>query len=237
MPKGFGSRFRIRVPLVAMLLVVAAIPPASAGSTAAMPVESGGPFSVPVASIKDLRFRNTIHQQFDFSCGSAALATLLTYHYNHPVSEQDVFREMYERGDQAKIRREGFSLLDIKNYLEAHGFASDGFMAEIDQLVAAGVPALALIQENGYHHFVVLKGIRNGRVLIGDPAAGTHAVQYQQFKNMWVNNILFVILNNAERARFNRDSDWRVAPSAPIADSVYNGSLGLPLPKYGPSDF
>lgn len=210
--------------------------PAGPTSFAEMPVQSGGAFSVPVQSIKDLRFRNTIHQQYDFSCGSATLATLLTHHYRYPVSEQDVFREMYERGDKAKIRKDGFSLLDIKNYLEAHGFQADGYVAEVDQLAKAGVPAIALIKEHGYHHFVVIKGLRNGRVLIGDPSSGTRAMPYSQFKLLWVNRILFVIHNKLELASFNAERDWRLVPAAPLGDGVYRG-IGDTLPKRGPSDY
>jgi predicted double-glycine peptidase len=218
-------------------VLLAPMSAAAGASTVAMPAESGGSFAVPVTSLKGMRFRNTIHQQYDFSCGSAALATLLTHHYDFPVGEQDVFREMYEHGDQPKIRREGFSLLDIKNYLEAHGFEADGFVAELDQLVAAAIPAIVLVKENGYFHFVVLKGVRGGRVLIGDPSNGTRAVQLARFKEMWVNQILFVILNKQEQAHFNRDVDWRVAPSAPLAQGIQNAVQGMPLPKYGPSDF
>lgn len=202
-----------------------------------MPIQSGGAFSVPVASIKDLRFRNTLRQQYDFSCGSAALATLLTYHYAYPVSEQDVFREMYERGDKAKIRRDGFSLLDMKNYLDAHGYRADGFQADIEQLVAAGIPAIALIKEHGYHHFVVVKGLRSGRVLIGDPSAGSRAMPVPQFKAVWVSRILFVIHNRLELATFNADADWRATPRAPLGDAVYRGAAESMLPKRGPADF
>src|SRR5690606_40798166 len=55
----------------------------------------------------------------DFSCGSAATATLLTYQYGHPVTELEVFRQMYAQGDQARIRKEGFSLLDMRRYLQS----------------------------------------------------------------------------------------------------------------------
>ncbi len=34
-----------------------------------------------VVSVKEARFTTTQRQQFDFSCGSAAVATLLTHHY------------------------------------------------------------------------------------------------------------------------------------------------------------
>lgn len=223
--------------LVALLCAPASNSHAGEGSRADMPIQSGGAFSVPVASIKDLRFRTTLHQQYDFSCGSAAVATLLTRHYAYPVSEQDVFREMYEHGDQAKIRKEGFSLLDMKNYLGAHGFEADGFEADVDKLLTAGIPAIALIKENGYNHFVVIKGMRSGRVLIGDPSAGTRAIPYERFKGMWVNHILFVIRNKVELAKFNADADWRAAPGAPLADGVYRGAAEAMLPKRGPSDY
>lgn len=228
---------RLAPALAGLFLAVGGQGPAAWASQAEMPVQSGGAFSVPVDSLKDLRFRSTIHQQFDFSCGSAALATLLTYHYKFPVSEQQVFSEMYERGDKAKIRQEGFSLLDIKTYLGAHGFASDGFIAGLDDLAASGIPAIVLIKDRGYNHFVVLKGVRDGRVLIGDPSSGTRALHYAQFKDMWINGILFVILDHQKLASFNSDVDWRVAPGAPVSNGVYNGSLGTGLPKYGPGDF
>src|SRR3954454_18291549 len=70
--------------------------------------------SLHVTSLKELRFkrafRATVHQQYDFSCGSAALATLLTYHYGRPVTEQQVFQVMYQNGNQARIREVGFSM-------------------------------------------------------------------------------------------------------------------------------
>jgi len=210
---------------------------AERGSRIDMPIQSGGAFSVPVNSMRDVRFINTLRQKYDFSCGSAALATLLTHHYSYSISEQDVFQEMYERGDKAKIRREGFSLLDMKAYLDARGFQADGFVADIEQLRVAGIPAIALVKENGYFHFVVVKGLREGRILIGDPSSGTRAMPQSQFKEMWVNRILFVIRNKTELAKFNADADWRVSPSGPMADGVYRGAAESMLPKRGPADF
>lgn len=221
-----------------LLLFALLLPQSGAPAEASnLAVQSGGTFSVPVTSMKAIRFRNTVHQQFDFSCGSAALATLLTHHYGYAVSEQDVFTEMYEHGDQAKIAKEGFSLLDIKNYLAGRGFEADGYVAELEQLQQARVPAIALIQENGYHHFIVVKGFRHGRVLIGDPSAGTRAVPYARFKEMWSNGILFVVRNKQDLAKFNQETDWRTAPSAPVGEGLYRDAVDAMLPKRGPSDF
>jgi uncharacterized protein len=210
---------------------------ACAGSVE-LPFQVGGAYSVPVTSMKEARLRSTALQQYDFSCGSAAVATLLTYHYGVPVTEQAVFEQMFRHGDQAKIRVEGFSLLDMKRYLEARGFQADGFEASLEKLADARIPAVVLINENGYNHFVVVKGVRDARVLIGDPAGGTRALPRKSFETMWFNKILFVVTNRQERARFNEASDWSVAQRAPLHNGIQREGLsGILLPKYGPMDF
>ena len=203
-----------------------------------LPFQIGGAYSVPVTSMREARFAATIRQQYDFSCGSAALSTLLSHHYKYPVTEDKIFEEMFVRGDQAKIRVEGFSLLDMKRYLEAHGFEADGFQEPLEKLTAVNIPAIVLINENGYNHFVVVKGMRDGRVLIGDPAGGTRAVTQQAFDHAWANQVLFVITNRQELAGFNLASDWRAAPTAPIGGAIGRDGLGgIVIPKLGPADF
>jgi predicted double-glycine peptidase len=166
------------------------------------------------------------------------LATLLTHHYGYPVTEQVVFQEMFARGDQQKIRNEGFSLLDMKRYLQAHGFQADGFETPLDSLRDAGIPAIVLINERGYNHFVVIKGIENGRVLFGDPAGGTRALPRSEFESMWVNQIMFVVTNRQDVARFNLAADWRASPTAPLGSARdLQGATGTAFPKFGPSDF
>jgi predicted double-glycine peptidase len=223
----------------ALLACMAALhaTPALAGSID-LPFQIGGAYSVPATSLREARYSTMVRQQFDFSCGSAALSTLLTYHYRFPVNEQTVFEGMFAHGDQEKIRREGFSLLDMKRYLEAHGFEANGFEAPLDKLAAAGIPAIVLINERGYNHFVVIKGIRDRRILIGDPSGGTRAVARETFEAMWVNQILFVISNRQERAGFNQAQDWRIAVQAPLGNGINRDGLGgVVMPKLGSSDF
>jgi len=197
---------------------------------------AGANYRLDVASVKALRFRTTIRQQYDFSCGSAALATLLTHHFGYRVTEQQVFEEMYARGDQPKIRREGFSLLDMKRYLAARGYRADGFQLPLEKLLEADVPAIVLVVENGYHHFVVVKGLRDGRVLLGDPASGTRALARAAFERLWPSRLLFVIHGRTTpgQALFNDGADWRTAPRMALGDAVPRDSLGdVTLLKHG----
>ena len=226
------------VPAAFLLVLQSLVSPGVSAGAVDLPLQVGGAFSVPATSLREARFAATLRQQYDFSCGSAALATLLTHHYGRTVGEDEVFTEMFRLGDQAKIRVEGFSLLDMKRFLESHGFIADGFEESLDKLAEVGIPAIVLINESGYNHFVVVKGLRDGRVLFGDPAGGTRAMPVSSFKKIWTNGILFVISNRQERAQFNLASDWRVAPSAPIGGALHtNAAAPIHLPRNASGDF
>lgn len=71
-----------------LMAVLAYATPSAAGTVAPGGM---GYVRVDVTSIKEARFKDVIKQQFDFSCGSAALATLLTYHYDFAVTEMEIF--------------------------------------------------------------------------------------------------------------------------------------------------
>jgi predicted double-glycine peptidase len=194
--------------------------------------------AMPVKSMKDLRFQATMRQQYDFSCGSAALATLLTHHYQTPVTEQLAFQEMFTTGDQQKIRREGFSLLDMQRFLKSRGFTANGFQLPLDKLIEAKLPAIVLISDNGYHHFVVVKGADDGRILLGDPSRGTRLMARERFESLWANRILFVIHEGPVKPGFNLAADWRNAPRAPLGEGASRSQESTyGLPKFGPGDF
>jgi len=122
--------------------------------------------------------------------------------------------------------------------LNAHQFQADGFELPLTKLLESGLPAIVLISDNGYHHFVVVKGMRDGRILIGDPSSGTRAVSRANFESIWINKLLFVIHNKQAQAKFNDEADWLVAPKAPLTAGVSLDSLAnVTLSKFGPGDY
>lgn len=220
--------------LLALGVLLALVAPARGGTIAA----GGIDVHLPLASMRELQRAGTVLQRYDFSCGSAAIATLLTQHYGQAVDEDEVLRAMYASGDQPRIQKEGFSMLDMKRYLASQGYEADGFRQTLDKLAEARLPAIVLVDEHGYRHFVVIKGLAPGRVVVGDPARGTRAIARDAFEDAWVGGLLFVIHNRTQQARFNRAADWRAAPRAPLASGVNRlGTPGLDLPKRGPGDF
>ncbi len=180
--------------------------------------EFGGSFNVSVMTYRDIPFRSVVRQQYDYSCGSAAVATLLAYHYDVPLNEAAVFRAMWAVGDQARIQEVGFSMLDMKTYLDSLGFGADGLRISLDQLQAAGVPGVALIVRDNYRHFVVVKGVSETEVLLGDPTLGLRTLPRAEFESQW-NGILLVVRRPPAEAPapvFNDPTEWRPWATAPF---------------------
>jgi uncharacterized protein len=195
--------------LCALTLLAICSPPAQAGEVV-LSTPSMGNYALKLTSFADLKFSTVIRQRYDYSCGSAALATLLHYHYRLPVDEATVFKAMFDVGDKASIEKVGFSLLDMKKYLASIGYQADGYRLELDQLSKIGVPAIALIQIGSYKHFVVIKGVLGDHVLVGDSALGLRVLSADSFREAW-NGIAFIVHdtpNDAASPLFNSADEW-----------------------------
>jgi predicted double-glycine peptidase len=175
-----------------------------------------GVFSAKVTSLRDMPFRTVVRQQYDFSCGSASLATLLHHHYRRPVSETEVFKAMYDAGDQAKIRQVGFSLLDMKLYLQSLGLVAAGYREDLGSVAKRARPAIAVITVGDYRHFVVIKGVRNGQVLVGDPSLGLKVYTVAEFRRVWNGVTFFIEDGPQDQGEFNRPEEWRSTTRAAL---------------------
>jgi uncharacterized protein len=180
--------------------------------------EAGGSYTISVTSWRDIPFRTVVRQQYDYSCGSAAVATMLRFHYGLTVNEGEVFQSMYQRGDQARIRSVGFSMLDMRTYLESRGFRADGLRLSLDRLATLDVPAIALITHDNYRHFVVVKGVSADRVLVGDPTFGLQTYSREEFAEIW-NGVVLAIRQTPQgwpTPAYNRAEEWRPWSRAPL---------------------
>ena len=155
---------------------------------------------VPGASLKRLRDQHVVKQQLDFSCGAAALATLLRYGFNHEVTERQILQDLFNQlsDDEKKTAQGvGFSLLDLQRVARARGYAAEGFRLDRDQLTMLGGPVIVFIEPHGYKHFAVLRGIRGGRVYLSDPSLGNVRMPLYAFLDRWLQDdnkgIIFVV--------------------------------------------
>jgi len=155
-----------------------------------------GPVSqtVTMEPYEVLKFRHIVHQAFDYSCGSAALVTIMNFDLGMDVKEKDAMEGMMNFGEKEKIiARRGFSLLDMKRYLKSIGIDGAGYRGEIEDLLPLEHPALVPIDFGGSKHFVVVRGIRDGLVYIADPSAGNIVFSQKKFASMWDRNTFFVV--------------------------------------------
>ena len=180
-----------------------------------------------VMSLRELRFRNVVPQQRDYSCGAAALATLLRFHYNDPVEESKIIDDMLRTADLEKVRRSGFSLLDLKHYAEARGYETKGFRIKPEVLERLAIPSITLINTRGYAHFVVLRGARDGTVYLADPALGQRQVPKSDFLEEWEGVVFFVAATPAGNSPLANLSNTDAAPIDIVQDLDYPS--GRPL--------
>lgn len=154
----------------------------------------GGVFRKPVQSLKALRLRQTVAQSRDFSCGAAALATLLNYHFGQKLTEEDVILGMFKHGEQAEIRKRGFSLLDMKRYVQTINYQGEGYkVPELKLLQKLTAPVVTIVETNLFKHFVVLRGMDDKYAYISDPSWGNRKVALEDFEKIWVQKIIFVV--------------------------------------------
>ena len=148
----------------------------------------------PVRSLTELRHDRVVLQKWDLSCGSAALSTLMTYDVGDPVNEEEIITSILQRADPVKIKaRQGFSLLDLKHFAVARGHEADGY-GKLDLLHLAELgPAIVPTIIGGNDHFVVFRGVREGRVLLADPGFGNRSMTIEQFEDVWPKRIAFVV--------------------------------------------
>lgn len=147
-----------------------------------------------IQSIRERRYEHLIEQQTDFSCGAAALGTLLKYAYGRSeVTENQVLAGMLEIADPTVVQAQGFSLLDLKNYVETLGLRGRGYQISPATLEEVAIPVIVLLDLEGYKHFVIMKKTRGDRIYIGDPALGNRVMNREEFIASW-NNIIFAVV-------------------------------------------
>lgn len=146
---------------------------------------------VPASQLKE---DNVIKQNFDYSCGSAALATLLNYYIGEDLTEKQVIAGLLKYGDKEAIaQRRAFSLLDMKRFVEALGYKGAGYKATLDDLKTLDRPCIVPVTVFNYRHFVVFKGIAHGHVLVADPFSGNTSYTLADFEAHWYLNSLFMV--------------------------------------------
>jgi predicted double-glycine peptidase len=146
-------------------------------------------------TLEELRDQHVVKQALDYSCGAAALATLMIYYFGDATSEQEILTllqaQLTEKERKIKAER-GFSLLDLKRVARAKGYRAAGFKLTVEQLMQLAAPVMVFVEPFEYKHFAVVRGIDRGRVYIADPSRGNLRMSIDRFLGEW-GGIVFVL--------------------------------------------
>jgi predicted double-glycine peptidase len=149
----------------------------------------------PVRSLLEIRQEGVVVQKWETSCAAAALATVLTFSLNDPVSEKFVAQRMLHTTDPIKVKvRGGFSLLDMKRFVESRSLKGTGYKGlSFEDLLRLQSPIVP-INAYGNPHFIVVRGLIDaGSLHIADPAFGNRSISVEDFKAVWREGIAFVV--------------------------------------------
>jgi uncharacterized protein len=182
------------------LLLVASVCLAEEGPPRAR--RETAPAAVKRHTLKELRDQYVVKQDADYSCGAAALATLLTYYFGEETSEQQMLELMnagLTKVEQARKHFKGYSLLDLQRAARLKGYQAAGFKLTVEQLTQLAAPVIVFVRPMGYKHFAVLRGVDRGRVFLADPVRGNLRMGLGRFLAEW-DGIIFVLGKAGEEA-------------------------------------
>lgn len=153
--------------------------------------------AIHMQSWMHLRDQGIEKQDLDYSCGSAAVATILRSYYGIEVYEKDILKEVESLGNDGAA-----SFTDLKHTVQTFGFKATGISTDFETLRTIKIPALLYLKYRDKDHFSVLRGISKSHVLLADPAWGNRTFTIHQFRKLWEQNKfkgkVLVIVPNGE---------------------------------------
>lgn len=146
------------------------------------------PAVAPIGSWRELRDRNLVRQQLDYSCGAAALATLIRYYFGDEVSEDRILAGILGSMTAEEVldrEANGLSLLDLRLQAERMGYQAVGVQLNLAALSRLAGPVIVHLEGDDYRHFAVLKGVREDRIFLADPSLGNVRRSVDRFAKEW----------------------------------------------------
>jgi uncharacterized protein len=205
--------------------------PVWAQNTASLPgvmldMGDGGVIQKSVKSWASRKFEGIVPQGMDYSCGASALATVLKYGLGrNATTEADVVNGMLTDENRDIVLQRGFSMLDMKTYVESIGLKASGFKVDVSKLFDLKIPVVTLINQNGISHFVVIKKASEGRIYLADPALGHRIISVKEFEAIWPGLVLAVLSNEGFLA--NAEIMRGLSPALQWRTTVANGGTNF----------
>ncbi|OZS41370.1 C39 family peptidase [Photobacterium sanguinicancri] len=106
------------------------------------------------------------------------------------------------------------------------GLEANGYKLPLEKIKKLGIPAITIINFDGYMHFVVIKGINTKQVILGDPSRGTVVMDIAEFEEYYKGLVLLVKSHiDVARNGFIKKENYSVYAASPTAEAVSRDSL------------
>ena len=135
---------------------------------------------------RPLRYTHVVGQTDWYTCGAAAVATLLTYYYGDSATEGEILKVAIEETKKSgKDPLKGLTALSLKRALEKRGYRVKAYRVNLEQLAdyfrRGGLPVVGHVTKPELH-FLVIAGIVDppyggpSQALLADPSWGRRIV-------------------------------------------------------------
>jgi uncharacterized protein len=154
-------------------------------------------FQIYIKNARQLRTEDVVLQQRDFSCGAAALATILNKFWGENVTETGILFAIATTLTPEELQdriENGLTLTDLKRLLERFGYQAVLGRLPVEKLRESKIPLLVGITVNDFDHFVVVRGADERFVYLADPAVGKIRVPIADFEKQWQKNTVLVVI-------------------------------------------
>jgi predicted double-glycine peptidase len=142
---------------------------------------------------ESLRFAYSTEQGYDSSCGLTTLACLMDRFWGVPADETTLANEFF--ADKLAMGDLTVTFAEMARILEARGFAWKAYRMNFEQLAAAAIGYAPLIihYDRPEGHFALVLSLKDGAVIIADPAEGTIALGRGHFESKWSGAVLVAV--------------------------------------------
>ena len=161
-------------------------------------------FQLRVPSYVQIRQRNIVMQQRDYSCGAACLATICRYYWEDDVTEVMVLEVLDELLTPEEIGDRidnGLAMTDLRRAAVKLGYQAVVGKLTFEKLTEVKVPVIVGIEPGGHKHFVVYRGTDLTWIYMADPIRGNIRMPVWEFRKQWQKNAVLVIHKPGSKVR------------------------------------
>jgi len=189
---------RLLVPALMLLAIAPAMTSPVSAQTGRAPIRDPAHIiEKNVWHYRALQERNVVMQKQDYSCGAAALATVLRFYWGDNIGEREVLLRLNklltpeEFVDRVK---NGLAITDLRRVSVEMGYVSTTLELTFSKLVESKIPLIIPIAPKGYDHFVVFRGLHGEWVYLADPIRGNIRLTVPEFLGVWKKRAALVVI-------------------------------------------